>query len=304
MMIFLVYFFIYNNKSTSEIFIILGVFSFASIKLIPTTIGILKSLQGLKYNAATMEKLYKELKDDSDEYKNISENKLNDDFKFNEFELKDVCYKYPTKTDPILNKINLKISAGEKIGFLGETGSGKTTLVNLIIGLLKTTNGKILINGEIINKKIKEWHNKIGYVSQSVYLADESFSYNISFKNPYEKINFERINHLANMLKLKNFIESQNNGLDTKVGEKGIKISGGQLQRIGIARALYSFPEVLILDEATNALDFETQEMVLNSIFKQMSEKTIISISHDINALKRCNKIFKIFDKKLELVKS
>ena len=304
MMIFLVYVFIQNNQSTSEIFIIIGVFSFASIKLIPSTINILRSLQGLKYNAPSMEKLYEELSNNSDEYQSITNSNLNNKFKFEELELKDVCFIYPEKTKMTLTNINLKIVAGEKIGFLGETGSGKTTLINLISGFFNSNSGEIFINKQLLEKQVKEWQNSIGYVSQNIYLADESFSFNISFKNPEEEKNIKRINHLIDILGLKNFIDTQPEGLETKVGEKGIKISGGQLQRIGIARALYSFPDILILDEATNALDLDTQDNVLNNVFKEMTNKTILSISHDVNALKRCTKIFKITNNKLEIVKS
>ena len=303
MMIILVYIFVRNNQSTSEIFIIIGVFSFASIKLIPSTTNILRSLQGLRYNAPSMDKLYEELKNDNYEYRDIDNINLNKVFDFKEIELKNVSFGYPDKKKPILSLINLKIIEGEKIGFLGETGSGKTTLVNLIAGLVEPTNGEILINGENINKNLKIWQNNIGYVSQSIYLADESFEFNISFKNPDKKKNMDRINHLIDILGLKTFINSQIDGLSTKVGEKGIKISGGQLQRIGIARALYSKPNFLILDEATNALDLETQDLVINNIYKEMDNKTVLSISHDINALQKCSKIFKIIDNKLEIVK-
>ena len=154
MMILLVYIFIQNNQSTSEIFIIIGVFSFASIKLIPSTIIIVRSLQGLKYNAPSMEKLYEELINENDEYEDITKNNLQKDYKFEKIELKNVCFSYPEKKDQILSNINLEIKSGDKIGFLGETGSGKTTLINLISGFFKTLVEKfLLMEKKLIGKK-------------------------------------------------------------------------------------------------------------------------------------------------------
>ena len=306
MMLILVYTFIKNDQSTSEIFITIGVFSFASIKLIPSITNMTRSFQGLKYNSPSLDTLYRELKTDEydlEDNDNSNESSLRNNFEFREIEIKNVSFNYQDKKNLILNKINLKINNGDKIGFLGETGSGKTTLVNIISGLIAPSSGNILINGQEINKNLKNWQNNIGYVSQNVYLADESFIFNISFKNLDIKKDMKRIEHLIDILELRIFINSQKDGLNTKVGEKGIKISGGQLQRIGIARALYSNPNILVLDEATNALDLETQEQVINNIYKEMANKTIITISHDIKTLKKCTKIFKIIDNKLEIVK-
>ncbi len=304
MMIILVYVFLKNNQSTSEVFVIIGVFSFASIKLIPSTTNIMRSVQGLKYNSPSLDILYNELKN-SDEDNQIfkNENFSSNNFEFKKIEIKDMSFCYPDKKDEVLKAVNLEIFKGDKIGFLGETGSGKTTLVNLIAGLVVPSSGEILINNESMNNKIKVWQDNIGYVSQSVYLADQSLAFNITFKNPEEKVDEKRIEYLINILKLSDFIKSQSDGLETTVGEKGIKLSGGQLQRIGIARALYSKPNILILDEATNALDSETQRFVIKNIYSEMEKKTIISISHDINSLKECSKIFKLVDNKLEIIK-
>ena len=304
MMIILVYVFLKNNQSTSEVFIIIGVFSFASIKLIPSITNIMRSVQGLKYNSPSLDVLYNELKN-SDEDNQIfkNENYSPNNFEFKRIEIKDMSFCYPDKKDEVLKAVNLEIFKGDKIGFLGETGSGKTTLVNLIAGLVVPSSGEILVNNESMNNKIKVWQDNIGYVSQSVYLADQSLAFNITFKNPEEKVDEKRIEYLINILKLSDFIKSQSDGLETAVGEKGIKLSGGQLQRIGIARALYSKPNILILDEATNALDSETQKFVIKNIYSEMEKKTIISISHDINSLKECSKIFKLVDNKLEIIK-
>ena len=304
MMMILVYVFLKDNQSTSEIFIIIGVFSFASIKLIPATTNIMRSVQGLKYNSPSLDTLYDELKNSAEDIKilNIQNHSYNN-FNFDKIEMKNVSFCYPEKDEQVLKDINLEISKGDKVGFLGETGSGKTTLINLIAGLVSPSTGEVLINNEDISKKIKIWQDNIGYVSQNVYLADQSLAFNITFKNPEKQIDKKRIEYLINILNLNDYIKSQSDGLDTAVGENGIKLSGGQLQRIGIARALYSKPNILILDEATNALDLETQDFVIKNIYAEMEKKTIISISHDINSLKKCSKIFKLINNKIEIIK-
>ena len=303
MMLILVYILLENNQSSSEIFIILGVFTFASIKLMPATTNIMRSLQGLRYNSASLDTLYSELKS-SDYDSEMFDNKNNSfkKFEFEKIEIKNISFRYPGKDYSVFKGVEFKICKGDKIGFLGETGSGKTTLVNLIAGLVSPSSGEILINSENMDKKINVWQENIGYVSQKVYLADESLAYNITFNNPGEKIDKKRIEYLIDILNMNDFIRSQSDGLETSVGENGIKLSGGQLQRIGIARALYTRPNILILDEATNALDSKTQDFVIRNIYSEMKTKTIISISHDVNSLKRCSKIFKLNDHKIEIL--
>jgi len=303
MMLALVHILLKNNQSTSEIFITLGVFTFASIKLMPATTNIMSSLQGLKYNSASLDALYNELKNSDEDNKIFnSENNSFNKFEFEEIKIKNISFYYPGKNDPVFKGLNLEICKGDKIGFLGETGSGKTTLINLIAGLITPSSGEILINNQNMQKKINVWQDNIGYVSQKVYLADESLEYNITFNKPGEKIDKQRIEYLIDILNLNDFIKSQNNGLETSVGENGIKLSGGQLQRIGIARALYPKPNILIFDEATNALDLKTQDFVIENIYSEMEKKTIISISHDINSLKKCSKIFKLNNNKIEII--
>ena len=169
----------------------------------------------------------------------------------------------------------------------------------MITGLIKPTKGIIKLNGSDLQENIKDWQKIIGYVSQEVYLADESILFNITLKKVGDEIDMKRVNHLVNILELKDLVSSKKEGLDTKVGEKGITVSGGQMQRIGIARALYDYPKILILDEATNALDLDTQNKVIKNIYEEMSLETIISVSHDKNSLKYCKNIFHVEKDKL-----
>ena len=211
-----------------------------------------------------------------------------------------VGYFYPKSYSKIFENINIEIKRGDKVGFIGQSGSGKTTLINLITGLLKPSTGIIELNNKNLQDNIREWQKIIGYVSQNVYLADESILFNLTLKKVGEKIDMDRINHLINILDLNELVKSKKDGLNTTVGDKGITVSGGQMQRIGIARALYDKPKILILDEATNALDTDTQNKVLKNIYDEMKEEMVISVSHDKNALKYCNKVYSVEKNKIE----
>ncbi len=305
MFLILVYILINFGSTSSEIFIILGVFSFASIKLVPTIGNIMKGLQGLRYNSVVVDVIYNEMISKSTDYDlNLNPPISNDKepLEFRKIKFTNVSYSYPKSSSNIFEKINLEINKGDKIGFVGQSGSGKTTLINLFTGLIEPTEGIIEINEKSINEIIKKWQNSIGYVSQNVYLADESILFNITLNKVGDDIDMDRVNHLIEILDLKSLVSSKKNGLKTPVGEKGIAVSGGQMQRLGIARALYNKPKILILDEATNALDLETQNRVLESIYNEMYNLTVISVSHDKNSLKHCKKIFSV--KKNELIEN
>ena len=297
-MLFLsVFFLVKFNYSLKEVFIVLGVFSFASVKLIPAVTAILQSIQNLRNNQPVISLLNTELfNNDYDIYeiKNqkdpiISKEKL----EFNVIKFNDMNFKY-LNGNYIFKDINLEIKKGEKVGIVGKTGSGKTTLVNLLIGLLTPSKGKIYIDDKNIIENLNNWQKNIGYVSQETFLADETLLFNILLQALDEPADKERCKYLIRLMDLEKLIDSKNEGLDFIVGEKGIKLSGGQIQRIGIARALYKKPEILILDEATNALDVDTQSKIIKNVYEEMKEKTIISISHDIHALEYCDKIFSI----------
>ena len=301
MIFILVYALTYIQQSSSDILITIGVFSFASIKLIPSVTNLMKGIQGLRYHKVVVDLMYNEFNNEEDNLNlpkdNLIESKI---FNFKKIKFKNVNYNYPNSNNYILKNINLEIFKGEKIGIVGESGSGKTTLINLITGLLSPTLGEIELNEDKLINNLSNLQKKIGYVSQSVYLADESLKFNVAFKKIGENINEDRINNLISLLKLNDLLISKKDGLNTTVGEKGIKLSGGQIQRIGIARALYDTPDILILDEATNALDLSTQEEVLKNIYNEMENKTVISISHDVNSLKYCAKIYLLKDCELK----
>ena len=288
------------DQKSSSIFITLGVFSFASIKLIPTLAGLIRGAQGLINNKAVIDVLYNEFLNPKSDLDLKKIQKIKKNLKFENISLSKVKFSYPNTDNYVLEDVELTINKGDKIGFIGESGSGKTSLINLLSGLLDPNEGTIKLNNNNLNPQINEWQNIIGYVSQNIYLADESLLFNITLKKLGEDIDIQRVNHLIDILDLRKLILLKKNGLNLNVGEKGIQISGGQMQRIGIARALYDKPKVLILDEATNSLDSKTRSKILTKIYDEMKNETIISVSHDLDALKFCDTIFSIEDKKMK----
>jgi len=190
----------------------------------------------------------------------------------------------------------MTIKKGDFIGIIGETGGGKSTLINLFIGLLKPSEGKVEVDELDINSNLPEWHKKIGYVPQSVYLIDDTIRKNIAFGLLENNIDNDLVKQAVEKASLKRFIDSLPNGLETIVGEKGIRLSGGQQQRIGIARALYRDPEILILDEATSSVDQKTEKKIMDCIRLLKRKKTLIIITHRLITVKNCDKIF-IVDK-------
>ena len=191
------------------------------------------------------------------------------------------------------------INKGELIGIIGKSGSGKSTLINILLGLLDVKSESIYVDDYDVSKNFKRWQKLIGFVSQNIFLKNDTILNNIAFGIPEEQLDYDRIQECLKLSNLDDFVNKLPNKLQTKVGERGIRLSGGQLQRIGIARALYENPDIIIFDEATGALDFETEKEVLKSINTLRNEKTIIMVTHRINNLREFDKIFFMEDGKV-----
>ena len=282
------------GKDISEIFVIIGVFFFASTRLLPSISKIAQSVQSIKFNSAVVDLVYRELVD----FKTIQNNKkkeepLFDEFIFNNINFENVSFSYSTKKKKILNNINIEIKKGDKIGVIGKTGSGKSTFLNLFTGLLEPEDGKIKVNQTEIKNSLSSWQKLIGYVPQNVSIIDESVLFNISLEEDYNKIDLKKVDEVLKSVDLYDFIYSLPKKVHELAGENGKNFSGGQCQRLGIARALYKNTKVIVLDEATSALDEKTETEILKKLFKHKNY-TIVTISHRKNSIKDCNKIFEI----------
>ena len=212
--------------------------------------------------------------------------------------IKDLSYRYPNADRLVLNHLNLSIRTNTSAAFIGQSGAGKTTLADLILGVLEPSSGDILAGGARISDDLSRWHQTIGYVPQNIYLLDDTIEANIAFGIPKEQIDRARIEKAIDRAQLRKTIEELPEGTQTVVGERGIRFSGGQRQRIGIARALYAEPEVLVLDEATSALDNETEAAVMESIDALHGEMTLIIIAHRLSTIQNCDVVYEIADGK------
>ena len=217
-------------------------------------------------------------------------------------ELHEVHFAYAPESPPVLQGINLAIPKGARVGFVGTTGSGKSTLIDLIMGLLPPTSGEILVNGQVLRaENIGEWQRRIAHVPQAIFLTDSSLAENIALGTPRNLIDQARLESAIMQSQLTEVVQRLPYGIDTRVGERGIQLSGGQRQRIGIARALYKTADILILDEATSALDSETEKLLMDSIYQNNPKAIILMIAHRLSTLDRCDFICKVKNGKAEI---
>jgi ABC-type multidrug transport system fused ATPase/permease subunit len=282
-----------QTGSLANVLPIVSLYVFAGYRLMPAFQQIYTSFTSLAFIKPSLDKLY-------DDLKNLKKLNLNENqsvLSFNKsINLKNVYYNYPNASRTVLKNININIPAKNTVGFVGVTGSGKTTAIDMIIGLLQPQKGTLEIDGQVITEKnVKAWQRSIGYVSQQIYLSDDTIASNIAFGVNKKDINLDTVEKVSKIANLHDFIINElPQQYQTAIGERGVRLSGGQRQRIGIARALYHDPKVLILDEATNALDNQTEEAVMDAVNKLSNKITIILIAHRLNTVKNCDTIFLI----------
>ena len=279
----------------------IGLIAAATFRLLPSANRIIQSINNIRFGLPSANTLSNELKITKTK---IIQEKLNNKLpiNFEKLNFENISFCYPNSENNIIENVNFEISKGDKIGILGPSGSGKSTLIDVVTGLLQPTSGRIKLNNLNVNLAQKDWYKKIGYVSQFIFLIDDSIKKNIAFGIEDNKINPDLINKSINFAELTEFVHNSIHGIDTKIGEFGARISGGQRQRIGIARAIYSNSEILVLDEATSAVDLQTEEKIIKNI-NSLSKKTIIIISHRMSTIKDCNKIFEIKNNNLRQIK-
>ena len=273
-------------------------FVIAGYRILPSFQQIYSSFTNLRYYLPALELLFDDLQkcfENSSNYK--SEKKMS----FSKgIELHNLSYIFPGSKEPLFEDINFKFEPNLTYAFIGKTGSGKTTLIDLICGLLSSYSGRIIIDGKVLNSKnLNSWRNQFGYVPQSINLLDDSILKNIAFGEKDSNIELERVIKAAKLANLYSFINNLPKKFETKVGDKGVRLSGGQRQRIGIARALYKNPRILIFDEATSALDNETENEIIKAIDSLKGDRTIFIIAHRMSTIKNADKIFELVNGKI-----
>ena len=287
------YMLIQKEGGVSTVIPVLGVFALGAQKLLPALQQVYSSYSHIKGANSSFEDVLSLLNQPLSKYVEQSENILIP-FK-KEIRLKNFSFRYEKSTPWVLKNINLAFNKGERIGIIGGTGSGKSTLIDIIMGLLSPVEGMLSVDNQLINKKnINKWQKHIAHVPQSVYLSDSTIEENIAFGIPKDEINSQLVKVAAQQAQISDLISGWRDGYKTFVGEQGARLSGGQRQRIGIARALYKKSDVLILDEATSALDNATEQRIMNTVKELSSEITIIIISHKLSTLKDCDRIVKL----------
>lgn len=292
---------IYTDNTSSKILPTLSVFAFAALKLLPAFQQIYASFASIKGNISAFEGLKNDLKESLRSYESSEENEDSPALKLNnKIDLNAISFAYPAKDNNssnnlVLSSLNMRINANQTIGIVGASGSGKSTLVDILLGLILPDSGTVSIDGKKLSEdNIDAWQKNIGYVPQNIFLSDTSILENIAYGIPLDKINFEKVTNAIQMSHLDEVINNLKNGLKTNVGERGVQLSGGQIQRIGIARALYNDPDVLIFDEATSSLDGIAENSIMQEINSLFGQKTIIIIAHRLGTVKNADKIFLI----------
>ena len=283
----------------------LSIFVVSAYRLLPSFNRITEYLGTIAYQKPAVSAIYADLMEISSYSENETTTK-NDisPLPFNKkICIDNVSYQYPGSEKNVLNNISFAIEKNKSIAFIGQSGAGKTTLADIVLGVLTPTEGRILADENDISLQLDAWHKTIGYIPQSIYLMDDTIAANIAFGISEDKIDYQRLEKAIRRSQLQKVIEDLPEGLNTKVGERGVRLSGGQRQRIGIARALYNEPQILVLDEATSALDNKTEQAVMESIDALHGNMTLIIIAHRLSTIKNCDEIYNIFDGKAALQK-
>ena len=274
----------------------IALFGMAAIRIMPSLNRILGYLTSIRFNTVHFDQIYDDLKEATS--MNKEKAVASEQMSFNEtIEIKNMTYRYPEAEETVLDNVNLLIKKGQAIGIKGESGAGKTTLIDILLGLLTPEKGEVLVDGVNINTNVADWQNSIGYVPQSIFIIDDTVVSNVAFGVSKEEVDIERVWESLEIANLKETVEVLEFGLDTSVGESGVRLSGGQRQRLGIARALYHNPEILIFDEATSSLDSDSEKIIADAITKLGHTKTMIIIAHRLNTLEKCDVIYEVKDR-------
>lgn len=290
---------IIQGKPLGTIAPTISLFAAAAFRLMPLINQVIVAFNTIKFNVHALDVIHNEFKllapyreENQEKIKQYRHQIASTQLEVKEVTLQDVYYRYPNAETDSLQGISLTIKQGESVGLVGESGAGKSTLVDVILGLLTPYQGQVLVNGENINQHLFQWQRSIGYIPQSIYLCDDTLRANVAFGLSDEEVNEEQLWDAIKAAQLEELVKELPKGLDTVVGERGLRLSGGQRQRVGISRALYHNPSVLVMDEATAALDNQTEAYVMEALEKLRGEKTIIMIAHRLSTVKDCDCLY------------
>ena len=279
-----------SGDEIKDILPTLGLFAATAFRVMPSIGRVIASVQTIGYNKAFMKTVYS----DSLLPRDVSQSESSHLSFKREIEVRNVSFKYASAHRPSLSGVNIKIGKGEAVGIIGASGAGKSTLVDVLLGLLSPENGEILVDGVDIQNNLRSWQDHIGYVPQTIYLVDDTLARNVAFGLPDDLVDHDAVARSIKAAQLDEFVATLPDGINTIVGERGVRLSGGQRQRIGIARALYNDPEILVLDEATSSLDTETEQGVMDAVKELLGTKTIVIIAHRTTTVSYCTKVYKM----------
>ncbi len=280
-----------QGRDVSNLVPVLGMFAASAFRLMPSVNRMLGAIQTVRYNMPSLNHLYDENRFRVSALATVTDSSQAEFQR--DIRIEDVSFAYPSSGPRALSRVSIAVSKGELVGLIGTSGSGKTTLVDIFMGLLPPSEGRVLVDGIDIQSCLRGWQDQIGYVPQSIYLTDDTLRRNVAFGLADDEINEAAILKAIEAAQLKEFVETLPDGLDTVVGERGVRLSGGQRQRIGIARALYHAPSVLVFDEATSALDVATETSVMEVISALKGTRTMILVAHRLSTVERCDRLFK-----------
>lgn len=287
-----------GNADNQHFIEVLAVFAVAAFKLLPSVNRIASYYAAVIHNGVVIDKIrgeYREMAENHDAMERAREKKENGQKVSldQEISVEHMAFTYPNMEEAVLKDVNVKIAKNSSVAFIGPSGAGKTTFVDLILGVLTPQEGVIKADGVDIQSGLRSWHEKIGYIPQSIYMLDDTIRNNIAF-GAKDGVDDAKIWEALKQAQLDDFVREMENGLDTVIGEAGVRLSGGQRQRIGIARALYRRPEVLVLDEATSALDNETEAAVMEAIENLQGKMTMLIIAHRLSTIRNCDVVYKV----------
>lgn len=296
-----------QGANVEEIMPQIGLLAVAAMRLIPCANRINNHLTSISYFEpffmGVSDNLQQEIRDENIDYDEASYQKKIEVEKLTikeKIELKDIVYKYPNTEVLIFDHADMEIPIGKSVGIVGTSGAGKTTVVDILLGLLRLQSGEILADGVEVRDHYQSWLKNIGYIPQTIFMIDSTIRKNVAFGYADEDIDDEKVWRALKEAQLDEFVRGLPEGLDTGIGERGIRLSGGQRQRIGIARALFEDPEVLVLDEATSALDNETEAAIMDSINRLHGRKTLIIIAHRLQTIEKCDMVYRVENGKVD----